>query len=151
MIVFEWLMAHFDLVVVAVTVLLNLFLLASWAIRTLRGDRAAALTKWLKLLEAARELEMEAEGFPIKERYADCGRMIYDRKAQDVHCGGSGCGCAAVVLGAHLVPSMLRGELGRILFLATGAMMSPDSIKQGQNIPAIAHLLELEVCERREK
>lgn len=94
---------------------------------------------------------MEAEGFPIKERYADCGRMIYDRKAQDVHCGGSGCGCAAVVLGAHLVPSMLRGELSRILFLATGAMMSPDSIKQGQNIPAIAHLLELEVCERREK
>ena len=91
---------------------------------------------------------MEAEGFPIRERYDDCGRMIYDRMGQDVHCGGSGCGCAAVVLGAHLVPSMLRGELSRILFLATGAMMSPDSIKQGQNIPSIAHLLELEFCER---
>ena len=93
---------------------------------------------------------MEAEGFPIRERYADCGQMIYDRRAQDVHCGGSGCGCAAVVLGAHLFPMLCRGELGRILFLATGAMMSPDSIKQGQNIPAIAHLLEIEGEGRRE-
>ena len=91
---------------------------------------------------------MEAEGFPIRERYDDCGRMIYDRMGQDVHCGGSGCGCAAVVLGSHLLPRMQSGELGRILFLATGAMMSPDSIKQGQNIPSIAHLLELEFCER---
>ena len=87
---------------------------------------------------------MEAEGYPIRERYGDCGQMIYDRMVQDVHCGGSGCGCSAVVLGAHLLPMLYRGELGRILFLATGAMMSPDSIKQGQNIPAIAHLLEIE-------
>ncbi len=86
---------------------------------------------------------MEAEGYPIRERYTDCGQLIYDRNRQDVHCGGSGCGCSAVVLGAHLLPRIECGELGRILFLATGAMMSPDSVKQGQNIPAIAHLLEI--------
>lgn len=61
-----------------------------------------------------------------------------------MHSGGSGCGCSAVVLAAHLLPRMQSGELGRILFLGTGAMMSPDSVKQGENIPAIAHLLELE-------
>ncbi len=87
---------------------------------------------------------MEAEGYPIADRYTDCGQLIYDRKRQDVHCGGSGCGCSASVLGAYLLPRLQSGEIGRMLFLATGAMMSPDSIKQGQNIPAIAHLLELE-------
>ena len=84
------------------------------------------------------------------ERYTDCGQLIYDRMRQDVHCGGSGCGCSAVVLGAHLLPMLTEGRLGRILFLATGAMMSPDSIKQGQNIPAIAHLLEICGCGEKE-
>ena len=87
---------------------------------------------------------MIAEGYPIDEQYTDCGQLIYDRKRQDVHCGGSGCGCSAVVLGSYLIPRIESGELKRILFLATGAMMSPDSIKQGQNIPAVAHLLEIE-------
>ncbi|MBQ8309385.1 MAG: stage V sporulation protein AD [Clostridia bacterium] len=87
---------------------------------------------------------MRYEGFPIINNYTDCGQLIYDRKRQDVHGGGSGCGCSAVVLAAHLLPRLERGELRRILFLSTGAMMSPDSIKQGQNIPAIAHLLEIE-------
>ena len=88
---------------------------------------------------------MEAAGYPMGERYGDCGQMIYDRAQQDVHCGGSGCGCSSVVLGAEILPRMESGEWRRILFLATGAMMSPDSIKQGQNIPAIAHLAEI-VC-----
>ena len=87
---------------------------------------------------------MQAEGYVISDRYTDCGQLIYDRRRQDVHCGGSGCGCSATVLGASLLPQMQRGELGRILFLATGAMMSPDSIKQGEDILAIAHLIELE-------
>ena len=86
---------------------------------------------------------MEIDGFPIRERYTDCGQLIYHRKKQDMHGGGSGCGCSAVVLAAHLLPMLATGELGRILFLSTGAMMSPDSIKQGQNIPAVAHLLEI--------
>lgn len=86
---------------------------------------------------------MRANGYPLADRYADCGMMIYHRKKQDVHCGGSGCGCSAVVLASHLLPRIESGELGRVLFLSTGAMMSPDSIKQGQCIPAVAHLLEL--------
>ena len=86
---------------------------------------------------------MEAEGYPMGERYGDCGQIIYHRSQQDVHCGGSGCGCASVVLGAEILPRMEAGEWRRILFLATGAMMSPDSIKQGQNIPSIAHLVEI--------
>ena len=87
---------------------------------------------------------MRAQGIDIAERYTDCGQLIYDREAQDVHGGGSGCGCSAVVLSSYFLPRLLSGELKRVLFLGTGAMMSPDSIKQGENIPAIAHLVELE-------
>ncbi len=87
---------------------------------------------------------MRAEGLDIREQYTDCGQLIYRRKEQDVHGGGSGCGCSATVLGAHLLPRLASGEARRILFLSTGAMMSPDSVKQGQEIPAVAHLLELE-------
>ncbi len=87
---------------------------------------------------------MRAEGYPMGDRYTDCGQIIYDRKRQDVHGGGSGCGCSAVVLGSHFLPRLTKGELRRMLFLSTGAMMSPDSIKQGESIPAVAHLLEIE-------
>ncbi len=87
---------------------------------------------------------MRADGIELSERYADCGQMIYHKKEQDVHGGGSGCGCAASVLAAHVLPTLRSGEWKRILFLATGAMMSPDLIKQGENIPSIAHLIELE-------
>ena len=87
---------------------------------------------------------MMAEGRDISDKHSDCGKMIFSRNTQDTHCGGSGCGCAAVVLGGYLLPKLMRGELGRVLFLATGAMMSPDSVKQGQSIPGVAHLLCLE-------
>lgn len=87
---------------------------------------------------------LHAEGIEISERYDDCGKIIYDREAQDVHGGGSGCGCSATVLSAYILPKLKQGEWNRILFLATGAMMSPDSIKQGGNILAVAHLLEFQ-------
>lgn len=87
---------------------------------------------------------MQADGFSMSDRYTDCGQLIYNRRSQDVHGGGSGCGCSAVVLSAYLLPRLARGELSRILFLSTGAMMSPDSLKQGNSIPAVAHLLEIE-------
>ena len=90
---------------------------------------------------------MRAEGVPLGKRYLDCGQLIYDREAQDVHAGGSGCGCSAVVLASYFLPLLKARSLRRILFLSTGAMMSPDSIKQGRAIPAIAHLLELEAPE----
>ena len=87
---------------------------------------------------------LHAKGIEFADNYGDCGQMIYYREEQDVHGGGSGCGCSASVLAAHILPKLKSGEWKRILFMATGAMMSPDSIKQGGNIPAIAHLLELE-------
>ncbi|MBE6632817.1 MAG: stage V sporulation protein AD [Ruminococcaceae bacterium] len=93
-----------------------------------------------------------ADGLDISSRYEDCGRLIYHKERQDVHSGGSGCGCAASVLAAEILPKISKGEWKRILFMATGAMMSPDSIKQGGNIPAVAHLLELRTAlEQREE
>ena len=83
------------------------------------------------------------EGIDIKDRYNDCGLMIYDLKDQDKHSGGSGCGCSAAVFAAYLYPKLLSGELGDILFVGTGAMMSPSSIQQGQAIPGVAHLLRI--------
>ncbi len=84
-----------------------------------------------------------AEGLDIRDRYNDCGMMIYDREKSDMHSGGSGCGCSAVVLASHLLPRIERGELRRILFLGTGAMMSPSSLQQGEAIPAVAHLVSI--------
>ena len=86
------------------------------------------------------------DGMPLGEQYTDCGLLIYDRQQQDVHAGGSGCGCCASVLCGHILPQMQRGELNRVLVCATGAMMSPVSVNQGESIPGICHLLELEVC-----
>ena len=87
---------------------------------------------------------MMTERLDISSRHNDCGKLIFSRNTQDTHSGGSGCGCAATVLGGYLLPKLQRGELHRILFMATGAMMSPDSVKQGQSIPGVAHLVCLE-------
>ncbi|MBQ7661659.1 MAG: stage V sporulation protein AD [Clostridia bacterium] len=76
------------------------------------------------------------------ENHFDCGNLIYDA-SQDVHAGGSGCGCSATVLGAKFLPMLGRGELSSVLMLATGALMSKDSVAQGRSIPAIAHLVHL--------
>ena len=84
-----------------------------------------------------------AEGYDVGERLNDCGMMIYQKQTQDTHAGGSGCGCSASVVAGYLLPKIQRGELREVLVLGTGAMMSPDSIKQGQAIPAVAHLIHL--------
>lgn len=86
---------------------------------------------------------MLAEGKDIRNNYTDCGMLIYSRSTQDKHAGGSGCGCAATVAASYLVPKVERGELSNILLMATGAMMSPMSIMQGQAIPAVAHLVNI--------
>lgn len=86
-----------------------------------------------------------AEGLDISSVHGDCGSMIYkglDRP--DTNSGGSGCGCSASVMAAYILPRLQSGEYRRVLFLATGAMMSPSSIQQGLSIPAVAHLIELE-------
>ena len=74
---------------------------------------------------------------------ADCGTMIYDLEGQDVHCGGSGCGCSAVVLNGYLMDGLKRGRWKRLLFCGTGALLSPTSTQQGESIPAICHAVAL--------
>ena len=73
----------------------------------------------------------------------DCGALIFSED-QDAHAGGSGCGCSASVLNSYLLKQMQRGRWHNILFMATGALMSPTSALQGESIPAIAHLVQLE-------
>ncbi len=86
---------------------------------------------------------MRMEGVDIAPVYNDCGMMIYSRETQDTHAGGSGCGCSAAVLASYLLPKLIRGEIRRMLVLGTGAMMSPQSVQQGEYIPAVAHLVML--------
>ena len=88
---------------------------------------------------------MKQDGLDVSAVYNDCGKMIYS-KAQDVHAGGSGCGCSASVLTAYLLPKLERGEWKRLLFIATGALMSPLAVQQKQSIPSVAHL----ICFERE-
>lgn len=92
--------------------------------------------------DIVREL-MAENGYKLGDSYNDCGLMIYDLKKQDVHCGGSGCGCSAVVLCSHILKQMQSGVLKRVLFVGTGALMSPTSMQQGESIPSIAHAVAL--------
>ena len=75
---------------------------------------------------------------------ADCGVLIYDAGAQDVHCGGSGCGCSAAVLSGMVLNGMRQGRWKRLLFCGTGALLSPTSTQQGESIPAVCHAVALE-------
>ena len=90
---------------------------------------------------------LQNQGFELGVRYMDCGVLIYDRSAQDVGAGGSGCGCCASVLGAQILPGMEKGLWSRVLFAATGALMSPTSSQQGESIPGICHAVALERTE----
>jgi len=83
------------------------------------------------------------QGVDITAQHRDCGAMIFDVEKQDMHCGGSGCGCGASVLCGNFLPMLERGEAENILFAATGALMSPMSLQQGESIPSISHLVHL--------
>ncbi|MDN4066922.1 stage V sporulation protein AD [Paenibacillus vini] len=94
--------------------------------------------------EIANEL-LERHGVPIRETiYQDCGMMIYDYENQNVQAGASGCACSAVVTYGHLLKKVKKGELKRILVVATGALLSPLSFQQGESIPCIAHAVSIE-------
>lgn len=86
---------------------------------------------------------LSQSGYDISEKHRDCGLLIYDRDTQDVGAGGSGCGCGASVLCSYIMQSLAAGELSNVLFIATGALMSPTSSQQGESIPGIAHLVHL--------
>lgn len=88
-----------------------------------------------------REL-MTAEGVVMKN-HQDCGCLLYDAQEQTVKSGGSGPGCSAAVLCCHILPRLTRKSLKRVLFIATGALMSQTTFLQKESIPAIAHLVEL--------
>ncbi len=76
-------------------------------------------------------------------RHLDCGNLLYDSKNADIHSGASGCGCSASVLASHFLPQLESGKLKNILFLSTGALMSPSSVLQGENILGIAPVIHI--------
>jgi len=84
---------------------------------------------------------IKRDGYDIDEKHNDCGLLIYDCHDQDVHAGGSGCGCSASVLNSLILGKMRKKELNNILFVATGALLSLTSSQQGESIPSIAHLI----------
>lgn len=92
--------------------------------------------------EICQEL-LNAEGIDIKGLSNDCGVMMYDREKQDSHAGGSGCGCSAAVLAGFIYSELSKGTLNNILFVATGALLSPTSTMQGETIPSIAHAVSI--------
>ncbi len=85
----------------------------------------------------------QRDGISIKNHHKDCGLMLFDRATQDVHAGGSGCGCSASMMCGHFLKRVQSGELRRILFCATGALMSTTMIQQGGSIPGVAHAVEI--------
>lgn len=100
------------------------------------GDLGAIGTE--VLLELARR-----DGVNLGGKLVDCGTMIFDRKSQDVHAGGSGCGCSAVTLCGELLGKLESGKLKRILFCGTGALLSPTSTQQGLPIPGVCHAVSI--------
>ena len=88
---------------------------------------------------------LEREGIDIRCRHSDCGLIIFDREKQDVHAGGSGCGCSASVLCSFIMHRFEEGQFKNILFMSTGALMSPTSSFQGESIPGIAHLINIKI------
>jgi len=76
--------------------------------------------------------------------FTDCGMLIY-KDDQPVMAGGSGCGCSATVTYGHLLKRMKKGELKKILVIATGALLSPLSYQQKESIPCIAHAISIEI------
>ena len=88
---------------------------------------------------------LEKDGIDIRCRHSDCGLIIFDRENQDVHAGGSGCGCSAAVLNSFVMHRFESGDFKNILFMSTGALMSPTSSLQGETIPGISHLVNIKI------
>ena len=86
------------------------------------------------LLELARR-----DGLSLGGKLTDCGTLVFDMDKQDVHAGGSGCGCSAITLCGYFLDKLHKGKLKRILFCGTGALLSPTSTQQGLPIPGVCH------------
>lgn len=86
---------------------------------------------------------LQKDNIDISKQHMDCGVMMFDIKAQDMHAGGSGCGCSASILCGHFLPKVKSGEINNMLFAATGALISPAASQQGESIPSISHLIHI--------
>ncbi|MCL2854320.1 MAG: stage V sporulation protein AD [Defluviitaleaceae bacterium] len=87
---------------------------------------------------------VDKAGYQITHNHKDCGIEIFDRDRQNTLAGGSGCACSGVTFAAHFYEEMKAGRLSKILFVPTGALMSPVSVQQGESIPGIAHAVIIE-------
>lgn len=86
------------------------------------------------------ELMVKQENVDISAVHKDCGLMLYDiAKQKDVGAGGSGCGCSGAVLCSDILGRIESGELKKVLFVGTGALMSSVSSLQSESVPSIAH------------
>ncbi len=86
---------------------------------------------------------MADEGFDISPGYNDCGCMVFDIDKQDMHSGGSGCGCGAITLCGYIMDMFKANEIKNLLFVGTGALLSPTSSMQGESIPSVAHAVSI--------
>ena len=96
--------------------------------------------------QVGKELLLELanrEGIDLGGKLADCGNLVFDNTTQDVHAGGSGCGCSAITLCGKLLNQLHSGKLQRILFCGTGALLSPTSTQQALPIPGICHAVSI--------
>jgi len=92
--------------------------------------------------QTGKELLMELaakDGISLGGKITDCGTLLFDNTTQDVHSGGSGCGCSAITLCGYLLEQLKSGKLKKILFCGTGALLSPTSTQQGLSIPGVCH------------
>lgn len=87
--------------------------------------------------------QAEKHGVDLNPVLTDCGLLIYDREKQNVQAGGSGCACSALMLAGHFLRELENGVLNNILFIGTGALLSPLSVAQGDAIPGVAHLIRI--------
>ena len=86
----------------------------------------------------------QKSGLNLGGKIADCGTIVFDNTRQDVHSGGSGCGCSAITLCGYLLNKLNDGRLKRILFCGTGALLSPTSTQQGLPVPGVCHAVSIE-------
>lgn len=86
----------------------------------------------------------QQRGLSLGGKLADCGTLVFDLLRQDVHSGGSGCGCSAITLCGYLLDKLRGGQLCSILFCGTGALLSPVSTQQGLPIPGVCHAVAIQ-------
>ena len=83
------------------------------------------------------------DGISLGGKLMDCGTLVFDPARQDVHAGGSGCGCSAITLCGTLLEQLRSGKVKKLLFCGTGALLSPTSTQQSLPIPGICHAVSV--------